>query len=45
MKTPKTVFVIADPHSYAWDTLKLAYFSPDDPRIVRTMYMVDSAKK
>jgi len=45
MKTPKTVFVIADPHSYDWDTLKLAYFSPDDPRIVRTIYMIDSAKK
>jgi len=45
MRTPKTVFVIADPHSYDWDTLKLAYFSPDDPRIVRTTYMVDSAKK
>ena len=45
MKNPKTVFVIADPHSYDWDTLKLAYFSPDDPRIVRTMYMIDSAKK
>ena len=45
MKNPKTVFVIADPGSYDWDTLKLAYFSPDDPRIVRTMYMVDSAKK
>ena len=44
MRNPRTVFVIADPHSYDWDTLRLAYFGPDDSRIVRTLYMVDSAK-
>jgi len=45
MKNPNTVFVIADPHSYDWDTLKLAHFSPGDPRIIRRIYMIDSAKK
>jgi hypothetical protein len=36
MKNPKTVFAIQNFANVDFNTLKIAYFGPDDPRIVRT---------
>lgn len=36
-KNPKTEIVIDDYDSIKWETLEVAYFGPDDTRIVRSM--------
>jgi hypothetical protein len=39
MKNPKTVFTLPRFADIDFSTLKIAYFGPDDPRIVRTELM------
>ena len=36
MRTPKTVFEVANFDQLNWSTAKIAYFGPDDSRLVRT---------
>jgi hypothetical protein len=36
MHTPKTVFPVANHDQLNWNTAKIAYYGPDDSRLVRT---------
>ncbi len=42
MSTPKTTFTIAHPEELDLRSTKIAYFGPDDSRIVRTEELVDT---
>jgi hypothetical protein len=41
MKNPKTCYEVRDPGLIDWSTLKIAYFGPDDDRIIRTETLID----